>query len=192
MGAATYIEGATNYALYQRLRSCTDPVLRSELGWMYHSLAETLARILLSAVEYTPVAAMPGFHIYEYSPDLVGLECSKHVDSQFREHPWSVYTVVDELHTLSFTAAVHLPRCGAGMNWWPVTMDDASFACQDVLGRIVEGPPRKYPYELGAVCIHSGRFYHQIESMSEMTAGEQRVTLQGHGIFADGAWRLYW
>ena len=40
--------------------------------------------------------------------------------------------------------------------------------------------------------VHSGHVLHQIAPISVVGGDDRRITLQGHGMWASGAWRLYW
>ena len=47
------------------------------------------------------------------------------------------------------------------------------------------------PYRVGMAVCHSGHRLHQIAS-HDFAPGDERITLQGHGIMRKGVWQLYW
>ncbi|WP_019503692.1 aspartyl/asparaginyl beta-hydroxylase domain-containing protein [Pleurocapsa sp. PCC 7319] len=48
-----------------------------------------------------------------------------------------------------------------------------------------------HPYKTGNMILHSGLHYHQVAPIKAQPK-EARITLQGHGIFGEGSWQLYW
>lgn len=51
---------------------------------------------------------------------------------------------------------------------------------------------RFYPYQVGQLIIHSGHTIHQAAPGKNLQPDDERITLQGHGIFSQGSWQLYW
>ena len=42
------------------------------------------------------------------------------------------------------------------------------------------------------MALHAGHLLHQIAPGTALQPQDERITLQGHGVYVDGAWRLYW
>jgi hypothetical protein len=40
--------------------------------------------------------------------------------------------------------------------------------------------------------LHSGHILHQIAPVAETDPEDERITLQGHGLYCAGTWFLYW
>lgn len=47
-------------------------------------------------------------------------------------------------------------------------------------------------YKVGEIILHSGYTLHQIAPTTYIYPDDERITLQGHGLFCDGQWLLYW
>ena len=47
-------------------------------------------------------------------------------------------------------------------------------------------------YQLGGLICHNGNHLHQIMPWQAQSNDDQRITMQGHGLFFDGFWNLYW
>jgi len=51
---------------------------------------------------------------------------------------------------------------------------------------------RHHAYQPGTLVLHSGHMLHQIAPVPSVEPDDERIALQGHGIFYDGGWKLYW
>jgi hypothetical protein len=49
-----------------------------------------------------------------------------------------------------------------------------------------------HPYTPGVLMLHSGHTLHQIAAVDQVYPDDERITLQGHGLYCDGAWTIYW
>ena len=166
-----------------------NPVLRARLGWMYDRIERRLAEALAAPTCYPADLALPGFHVFSRPI----LEKSIHFDEQHRQLDWGKSGHVDLDHPLSFTLAIALPAAGAGLNLWDVDRNECrglSAAEREELRR----SRRKIvvPYRVGKMVCHSGYRLHQIADAADFAPGDERITLQGHGIMRDGVWQLYW
>jgi hypothetical protein len=45
---------------------------------------------------------------------------------------------------------------------------------------------------LPTMAVHSGRLLHQAAPGRDLAPGDERITVQGHGVLAGGVWELYW
>ena len=76
---------------------------------------------------------------------------------------------------MSFTLAVALPQSGGGLNV-----------------RENRKQVTHIPYHAGRLVLHRGDVLHQIAPTPQVRAGDERITLQGHGVLYRGVWHFYW
>jgi hypothetical protein len=172
-----------------------NPVLEERLGWLHEMVTAALASIVPGGepVALCRTKALPGFHIF-YSDPMYQSKRSHHahVDRPYAGVDWSDFEEVDTRRTLSFTLPIELPAGGGGLRIWDLDLSDATDWQPEVArDRLRAAGSRLHAYRVGRLLLHNGHSMHRIEPW-EHVEGERRVTLQGHGIFADGAWRLYW
>jgi hypothetical protein len=181
--------GGAGRLLYRWNARRLNPILRARLGWMYDKVADRLAEALGAPTCYPDELALPGFHIFvEPIRDK-----AIHFDGQHRHLSWGKAGTVDLEHPLSFTLAIALPRSGAGLKLWDIFREE----CRDMPEAQRQELQRTrqvtiVPYRLGKMVCHSGYRMHQIADSSGFEPGDERITLQGHGIMRDGVWQLYW
>ena len=84
-------------------------------------------------------------------------------------------SAVDLKSAFSFTLPIKLPVHGGGLSIW-----NAKFEKERIL------------YTPGEIFVHPGNLMHQIAGQPFVEPGDQRITLQGHGIKVDGKTILYW
>lgn len=212
LGASNYFDIAYNPELpYYRMAARLNPVLRERLGWLYERLAERLGEALGIPVEYPPPLALPGFHIFHAHPefgefgalmhrawfesraDPAVVASPIHCDTPQHVVDWSGVGEPDLRYPVSFTLAVALPADGAGMRVWDVRIEQTAHLPESLAGGfLARRTPRLHRYRVGAFALHSGLFYHQVDSMRDMRPDDVRITLQGHGVPCRGAMQLYW
>jgi len=135
--------------------------------------------------------ALPGFHIFQTAEQLnheyVKNLATIHVDLPQTSHDWES----NILAASSFTIAVELPECGAGLNIW---QDDGIFNDVDTVffhemnkdqQAIITDTAEYFPYKLGFIYEQSGFTRHQITCGGNVMEGERRITLQGHLVETD-------
>jgi len=192
LGAASYLDGPWDQACYQRRRQTCNPVLAQSFAPLYQSLLAIVAEVLGEA-RFHPDLALPGFHVFAAKPgcDLLPGSAafaagggSIHQDLQYTFHQtfWRQFGRVEWDVPLSFTLPVALPAAGGGLNLWPGL--DASQGRPAV-------PPERLAYQLGTLYWFCQPLLHQIAPLQQATAGDRRITLQGHGLRCDGVWILY-
>jgi hypothetical protein len=94
---------------------------------------------------------------------------------------------------ISFTLPLSIPKNGTGLNVWNVSYDDFMKLDQSKKRSLFEQAPDGFiDYKLGHLILHKGHILHQIKAPSLVEEGDLRITLQGHGILADGKIRIYW
>ena len=100
----------------------------------------------------------------------------------------------------SFTLPLSLPRAGGGLLVWEsvTSVDvDEHAAARDLRQweateeLTCERPAVHHAYATGTLVVHSGHVVHQIAPW-ELAAGDARVTLQGHALFHQDEWQVYW
>ncbi|WP_186080724.1 hypothetical protein [Burkholderia gladioli] len=221
LGATNYYDLTANPARpYARLAARYNPLLLAQFGALYASVVATLAARLDAAVAYLaetePDTALPGFHIFgahaEFAAraehDVLHGDWFRQRDGDaFPGNPIHVDTAhlalgldararlageATPLATLSFTLPLALPEAGAGMRLWGFGHEAAPVgdgAHQQA--RLRHAPTREHAYRSGALFVHSGTRYHQARGFP-VVPGQYRITLQGHGVWLGGAWRLFW
>ena len=141
-----------------------------------------------------------------------------HYDLQHRflSGHWRKYGRFDFNRTLSFTIPVLIPDSGTGMNLFKLDrvksqegksplfksggselnyrLSDESISTDSIksLNMTEDSEKLSVEYRKGFCLYHTGKILHQANITREnMKPGEHRITIQGHGVMCDGAWRLY-
>lgn len=184
---------AADAPLYYRRVAELNPILRENFGWVYDRLGASLAEHLGAPTRYTSRCALPGFHVFSESPDwAVQAAHVPHFDRQFSELDWQAKGKIDFHRSISFTLAVKLPAEGGGLKTWEVDYYEVmAMPVEQRKDFIRAGKSTLHPYEVGGWVCHSGNALHQIAPW-RCHPGDQRITLQGHGLYYDDAWNLYW
>jgi hypothetical protein len=198
LGAATYLE-AYRYgaSVYQAKAQLTNAVLQKHFAWLYDRIVGALTEHLQAPVVYQGKLALPGFHIFQnpFTSDNSEQSLDPHFDLQFR-FLGKVFGLVPESdlpEVISFTLAILLPSSGGGLDVWDVSASEVGTNGGELRQQLMETRKRTYhPYRTGTMAVHSGTFLHSIAATKDRRPGDQRVTLQGHGLRMDGAWHLYW
>lgn len=212
LGASNYFDIAYNPKLpYYRMAKLYNPILLERLGWLYERLADTLAKKLEAPVGYRETLALPGFHIFlshkafeqpkdlthqewfrrRYVPEVVGNPI--HCDTPHFVVDWGTTEGIDFSNPLSFTLALALPKSGAGIYVWDLQLDETIDLSQTELLNLVNSREKRiHSYKVGSLALHSGLNYHQVAPLRNMQPDEVRITLQGHSLFCQGSWQLYW
>jgi hypothetical protein len=195
LGAASYLDDVEEY----RARAAAlNPVLRDGFGWLYSRVTDFLERRLHAPVGFAKDLALPGFHIWLTPAIFVTPDASVHFDLQYLRTWPKDAEGVDYTRPLSFTLPIRLPRRGGGLNLWDVTYDRYRRFAERVNTRMqpmdltVLLDRMRVPYTPGAIVLHSGHLMHQIGEIDEVAPGDERITLQGHALFQQGEWKLYW
>jgi hypothetical protein len=194
LGAASYCDDEVDY---RRIASVCNPVLMENFGDLLDSVCSALARPLDAPVRLADDLALPGFHIFSAPALSTTSRASIHFDLQYeRFEPADAVRDFDQY--ISFTLPLRLPRCGSGLNLWPFTYqkvcafhkETRSPLTIDDLAALTD--PVYVPYLPGVLVLHSGHQLHQIAPASRVDPDDERITLQGHGIWRSGGWHLYW
>lgn len=195
LGTASYLDflNLPGFAgdYYARAREF-NPILKKHFGWLYEVIQKYLERTLLNPVMYKKDASLPGFHIWQESNIITKSNATTHFDLQYLNLKWDEDKI--GLNTISFTLPIKLPKSGGGLNVWDFNYIDSY---QQAIALDVEIIKRFktqtfHPYKVGEIVVHSGHTLHQIAPTPFVYSGDERITLQGHGLFCDGEWLLYW
>lgn len=211
LGASNYFDIVNNPRLpyYQRAKRY-QPIFWEHLGWLYDKLAEVLTQQLKAPISYPEHLALPGFHIFlshpaleqakdithqewfrhRYDPKVVGSPI--HVDTPHLTVDWRTIKNIDFSNPISFTLSITIPQAGAGLHTWDLHIDETKNLSETELMNLFKSREKRlHPYKTGNMILHSGLHYHQVAPIKAQP-GEARITLQGHGIFGEGSWQLYW
>jgi hypothetical protein len=200
LGAASYIDTTivqgSNEPYVSKLVE-TNPLIRENFGWLLAKVMRALSIHLQAVVKVADELALPGFHIFEGYAVPMG-ETSIHFDLQYLNLPGPLPAKGDRSSPISFTLPIHLPQGGAGLNTWPCTYDDvmehwrSATEIKPLHQMAAERERTFHPYTPGIMALHSGLLMHQIAPIAKVVPEDQRITLQGHGMFVDDAWTIYW
>jgi hypothetical protein len=195
LGAASYLDDG---AQYDELAARMNPILRDRFGALYAALRAAIERVTGERVRYCDAKALPGFHVWGVPGIPTAGDASLHFDLQYERLHWPAHASIDFTRPLSFTLPVRLPRLGGGLSVWDTTHDRVQAfymrtgflgTIDDIASLLVE---RREAYACGELVVHSGHLLHRIAPVAEVHSDDVRMTLQGHALFVDGAWQLYW
>jgi hypothetical protein len=195
LGAASYLDDET---AYMPRAAATNPLLDGDFGDLHERLRTVLAERLDAPCSLASPFARPGFHIWRVPGIPTTAEASLHFDMQYERVPFPERARTGFDRPISFTLPLVLPRQGGGLTTWDVTVDQVNafyrrtgyLVTLDDLKLLLT--PRHHAYEVGTLVLHSGHMLHQIAPVPAVDPDDERITLQGHGIFYDGEWKLYW
>ena len=205
LGAAAYIDapdpltterfglpGSDNDPYYARARELNS-LLRDNFPVVYERTLQALSGALDAKAEFYTGCALPGFHIFGPSPAYASSDAHlPHVDRQYRSLDWKNSSEIDFGGAISFTLPVELPAGGGGLRIWDINLFDVEGWDKDeAKKRIGAAPSHNYDYEVGRMVVHQGHSLHRIAPWNPQP-GEHRITVQGHGLFFDDRWNLYW
>ncbi len=193
LGVASYLEAEPKKTIVYRSKARKfNPLLNRHFSMLYERVAAVLTKHLEKPVQYEELFGLPGFHIFLFNELFKKPMASLHFDLQFQSHKWP-YRQIDYVRPLSFTLPIVLPRSGSGMYIWPFEYHLVrELPKKELMKMAEENTPDYVPYKVGEMIVHEGLHLHQIAPVPEMAEEDERITLQGHGLFCDGAWRLYW
>ena len=200
LGAATYLDvtypakGGANY--YEKVQRY-NPLLQQHFDWLYEMLSTVLEEHLGASVSYEESFALPGFHIWLSRALSTKPVTSIHFDLQYQSLEWQDADKIDFTRLISFTLPIRLPTRGGGLNMWNITYPEFVQARRQGTVQSVQDFPSSmehqyYPYTVGHLVVHSGYSLHQIAPVPEVYDTDRRITLQGHGLWVAGQWKLYW
>jgi hypothetical protein len=199
LGLASYqdLSGPTEHVPtrnYYREAPLFNTLILDRFGWLLGRVKSALESFFNTTTRFDSRLALPGFHIFDYLAIPTTDVASIHFDLQYQLIDWTDYAPQpDFANPISFTLPIKLPKGGGGINEWDLTYQEMSRAIHRDLARFVGCTPKTfYPYSLGMLAIHSGHHLHQIAGVADVQPGDQRITLQGHGLRMGAETVLYW
>ncbi|GAA0572827.1 hypothetical protein GCM10010172_66760 [Paractinoplanes ferrugineus] len=200
LGVATYLDLAHSAdpvrAYHERFES-QNALLTEHFGDVHTAVGAALAEHLGAPTRFdSGRAALPGFHIFEELGISTGGVPNEHFDLQYEALPWAAEIVHPRQH-ISFTLAIRLPHEGAALEYWNFTVEESRrrrrMGRAGDIRRIAETkPPTRHPYQVGVMAVQMRSVLHRIGAVPRLWPGDQRITLQGHGIRDTAGWVLYW
>jgi hypothetical protein len=170
-----------------------NPVLRERFAGLYRAVEAALGRALGAEVQCAPDRALPGFHIYQDAP--IYAERTAHVphfDRQYECIDWSEHPEIDFTRAISVTLPIRLPARGGGLRVWDLSLFQVQALPPDRARTLAAAArSRRHEYRTGELVCHRGHLLHQITPWVP-EPGDERITLQAHGLHYDGRWHLYW
>ncbi len=215
LGAVSYSDAAENLLEYYEISKNINPILEENFGWLYKRLKNTLENYLSAPITYNSKFALPGFHIYMSDPYFEQNIPNIHLDTPYLLLDWDNIESIDYQHPISFTLPISIPKNGAGIWVWnadsdeiknlPISMNDRVKREKMYITHILEPEGIKqqekcildrqkffYSHELGKITLQNNHIFHQMAPGYNLQPDDIRITLQGHGLFCDGTWNLYW
>ena len=193
LGIASYLDAKEEKHDYYSLAEVNNPILKESFSWLYQKIVEALELYLQAPTGLTSTLALPGFHIYLGFKLFEFTSPSVHYDLQQNLVNWEKPEQTDFSNPISFTMPVALPAKGGGLNLWDITYKDTLQADKQGLKELVKSKTKTfYPYQLGQMIVHSGLTVHQAVIGKDLKPDDDRITLQGHALFTQGSWEIYW
>jgi hypothetical protein len=192
LAAASYLDAvAPSTAEYYARANQTNSLLKQEFSWLYEKLLATISSTLGGEVTFVDRFALPGFHIFQGHSVFEQEIASVHFDLQYELLDW--HRPLKNIVPISFTLPVVQPKAGSGLWHWEIKREElAGKSAKEKEEIIGKHPKSYYTYKTGTMLVHSGHKLHQIAAIQNFQEGEERITLQGHGLLLDGVWHLYW
>jgi hypothetical protein len=105
---------------------------------------------------------------------------------------WEDHPGIDFREAISITLPIRLPASGAGLRVWDLSLFEIQSRSRDEARALARAAPSHvHTYRAGELVCHRGHLLHQVAPWPSRP-GDERITLQGHGLHYDGAWHLYW
>lgn len=195
----------------------TNHILQKHFGNLLEKVNTGLAKLLGEPIKAMEGFSLPGFHIFESlkGEDPIHPPVELHYDSELWGEIFGQHSILSKKYsekeffnpelTLSFTLALKFPKRGTGLYTWPTlnrselisyshTLEVSRFATMACL--LSRHKKEFTPYTIGYLITHNGQVVHWIPPMAasgeSVPVGEQRITLQGHGIKHAGVWEIFW
>ena len=177
----------------EKIGDLIGPKGKTHFAPLYAARADALAMLLDAPVRYAAGLARPGFHIYEHA-DLYAAQRGHvpHFDRQYECTEWSAHDDIDFSSAISVTLPLRLPAAGGGLRVWDLNLFDVQAAGRIAARELASAAAScVHRYCAGELVCHRGHLLHQVAPWPS-SASDQRITLQAHGLYFDGAWQLYW
>jgi hypothetical protein len=198
IGVATYLDvmcsDDAQGRYYARIAE-NNRLIQAHFGWLIERVRTTIETHFDLPTVIDERVALPGFHIFHGCGITLFDHDSQHFDLQFRSLRWPFDATPSPV--VSFTLTIELPAAGGGLDYWNFVEDDLVRMQQ--LGRKPDmaligrtKPYMRHPYRVGYMAVQVAPVMHRIAAIPSTTAGDHRITLQGHTIHNGGELVLYW
>ena len=193
LGKASYLDAVRDKENYYREAQIYNRILQKKFSELYERLSHSLSTTLDDSVAYYDKAALPGFHIFLAHKAFELPMGSIHMDLQYRSLDWPLPEPLDSYSLISFTLAISLPKSGGGLNLWDIHHQEVDKLSQVEFSNLILTSEKKFcNYRVGTMIIHSGHQVHQIAPVKNIISSDTRITLQGHALFFNNIWNVYW
>jgi hypothetical protein len=184
-GAAGYMDLSEHGKdFYKQEFEKTNPILKQEFSDLYEKVFSALKKLYKKDFELYENAAFPGFHVFLNDDVFEIALASRHVDLQYKDIEWQGIEV-DPSKSISFTLYLELPKNGGGVYYWDLFYEDLKDYDLQKREEIIHKNERKLKtFNEGDMFIHNGHQYHQIAPFFDIEPEDQRISLQGHAIYA--------
>ena len=201
VGIPSYIDGYDENN-YNDLSQHYNEILSNNFDFVYPKLLDKLKTITGKECAY-PLdkdenyrLSLPGYHIFKGDSWLGSgwSVASLHCDKQYLQIPIKKEYELDYDDVFSFTVGIDVPD-NSGLYLYDFTDKDIEHSNASSLLpmplRFKNKKLYKINYKPGYLYIHDGLHYHMI---SEFKSSDDRITLQGHGIWCKTEKRywIYW
>jgi hypothetical protein len=205
LGAAAYLDAPTQNTIdkfdldvlpqdiYLKRLAENNDLLMNYFSDIYFRLQQQLQNHLGEKVCYAIGKALPGFHIFNAHAQYANASAHvPHYDRQYEQLTWTQTVTPFNARTISFTLPISLPASGGGLYLWPLDLTEVLNTEKSEVAKLVRAAKcTAHKYAIGELICHNGHQLHRIAPWVSAT-GDQRITLQGHGLFIDDMWKLYW
>ena len=161
LGASSYLDSPEDYVS----RSAeSNPTIDFNFNQLLTAVKKSLGVIFNKEIIDLDGAGRVGFHVFDERAN--GEEAQWHVDMPYENEGivWSE----PPTNPFSFTLPLRLPQGVGGLDF-----------------KDEEGKERYYPYTVGNLYLSNGLFPNRIANPIRIRDGENRITLQGHGVFSE-------
>ena len=188
LGNALYQSSDTQ--VYWKKSRYYNGLLFTQFSGTYMLLLDTLSAYLKSRVGFMQGFSLPGFHIFEIGLHSVYNGGGPHFDLSHLHVFDKTSNVYGPIY--SFTLPLQLPAASTGLDIWELQYGEALGLAGDELTKIA-GQRKKHfiIYRKGELVVFSGLHLHQIAPVAAINKDDRRITLQGHCIFRNGYWGIY-
>jgi hypothetical protein len=205
LGAAAYLDAPTRQTIdsfnleqpenkqYLNCSAQYNKLLNHHFAEVYDAVKRSLTDHLKEKVIYAKGKAKPGFHIFNHhASNAKATSHVPHYDRQYEGLDWGFDVTIQNAVTISYTLPIKIPLAGAGIYFWDIRLEDVVNEEESAaLSLVKKAKVCRESYSVGELICHPGHQLHRI-SPWHSNPDEQRLTLQGHGIFLNGCWQLYW
>ena len=185
LGAAAYMDsGEQGRDFYKQQFLKTNPILKENFSELYEIIFAKLKTEFQKEFVLYDNAAFPGFHIFLTDEVFEIALASRHIDLQYKIIEWQE-NEIDPNKSLSFTLYLKLPKNGGGVYYWDLFKEDLDAYNLTKKEEIIHQHERKLKlFQEGDLFVHNGHQYHQIAPFFDIEENDQRISLQGHAIYA--------